>query len=178
MYNEAQFSVAGYVATRPVYSVVGNGIPRLRMRVAWTTRRRDPATGGWADVNTSWISVTCWRRLAENLSTCLHKGDPVILRGRLDVRMFTGKDGEPKTSVDVDASHLGHDLSRGVAGFQKTLGTPRKGGAADDGSAGAYAVTAGPAPDGMADGDMFDDAAIAALAQQPVPEADGAAAAF
>jgi single-strand DNA-binding protein len=169
MYNEAQFSVAGYVATDPVYSLVGDGIPRLRMRVSWTTRRRDPATGDWGDGNTSWISVTCWRRLADNLRTCLRKGDPVIIRGRLDVRTFTGKDGVSRTSVDVDASLLGHDLSRGVAGFQKVL-SPSAKVAADDAGADA---TAGEDPvlaavPGGTDGDddMFDDSAIEALAKE------------
>ena len=52
------------------------------------------ATGEWVDGNTSFVTVICWRKLAENLATCLRKGDPVLVRGRLDVRSFTGKDGQ------------------------------------------------------------------------------------
>jgi single-strand DNA-binding protein len=119
MFNEAQLSVAGYVASEPELVTVGNSIPKLTMKVAWTTRRREPSTGQWVDGNTSFVRVTCWRRLAENLATCLRKGDAVLLRGRLDVRPFTGKDGVRRVSVDVEASHLGHDLTRGVAGFRR-----------------------------------------------------------
>jgi single-strand DNA-binding protein len=119
MFNEAQLNVVGYVASEPQFSRVGNGIPKLTMRVAWTTRRKEPATGEWVDGNTSFVRVTCWRRLAENLATCLRKGEPVLLRGRLDVRPFTGKDGVRRVSVDVDASYLGYDLSRGVASFKR-----------------------------------------------------------
>jgi single-strand DNA-binding protein len=177
MFNEAQFSVAGYVATEPVYAIVGDGIPRLRVRVAWTTRRKDPETGQWSDVHTSWISVTCWRKLATNLKTCLRKGDPVVLRGRLEVRPFIGKDEQPRTSVEVDADFLGHDLRRGVAGFQKILDRPAK---TDAGEPGAGAGPADEAvlnadPDGAGEGDdMFDDTAIDALAK----EADSVAAPF
>ena len=119
MFNEAQLSVVGYVASEPEFSRVGNGIPKLTMKVAWTTRRRESSSGEWVDGNTSFVRVTCWRRLAENLATCLRKGEPVLLRGRLEVRPFTGKDGVRRVSVDVDASYLGYDLTRGVAGFRR-----------------------------------------------------------
>jgi single-strand DNA-binding protein len=180
MFNEAQFSVVGYAATEPDYKLVGDGIPRLRVRVAWTTRRKDPVTSQWSDANTSWISVTCWRKLATNLHTCLRKGDPVVLRGRLEVRPFTGKDGQPRTSVEVDADFLSHDLRRGVAGFQKVLDRPAKtaeqtvpgepgaGAAAEDGAA----LTG--VPEDTDEEDMFDDSAIEALAK----DADSAAAPF
>jgi single-strand DNA-binding protein len=180
MFNEAQVSVVGYVATEPSYVKVGNGIPKLTMRVAWTTRRRDASTGEWVDANTSFVWVTCWRRLADNLATCLRKGDPVLLRGRLEVRPFVGKDGQRRISVDVDANTLGHDLSRGVAGFrrvwEKTGKTAEELAAGEngDGSAGADAALAGDqlaaAADGelvpAADVDVFDDSAIEALAQE------------
>jgi single-strand DNA-binding protein len=197
MFNEAQISVVGYVASEPEYVVVGQSIPKLTMRVAWTTRRREPSTGEWVDANTSFVRVTCWRRLADNLATCLRKGDPVLLRGRLDVRPFVGKDGQRRISVDVDANTLGHDLSRGVAGFRRVWEKSAK--AADEAAAGANgangdgaeaseagegsddAVLAAVADeeltataDGQADEDMFDDSAIDALAR----EADSAPAPF
>jgi single-strand DNA-binding protein len=143
--------VVGYVASEPQFSRVGDGIPKLTMKVAWTTRRRESSSGDWVDGNTSFVRVTCWRRLADNLATCLRKGDPVLLRGRLDVRPFTGKDGVRRVSVDVEASHLGHDLTRGVAGFRRVWETTGKtaeeaaaGNGADvDGSAGGEAVPPG-----------------------------------
>jgi single-strand DNA-binding protein len=177
MYNEAQFSVAGYVALDPDYAEVGDGIPRLRVRVAWTTRRKDGATGEWADANTSWISVTCWRQLALNLHTCLRKGDPVVLRGRLEVRPFTDKDGQQRTSVDVDADFLGHDLRRGVAGYQKVLGAAAKAAQGEPGAGAAQAdeavLSAGTERTGEED-DLFDDTAIDALTK----EADSVPAPF
>jgi single-strand DNA-binding protein len=192
MFNEAQISVVGYVASEPEYVQVGqDSIPKLTMRVAWTTRRREQSTGEWVDANTSFVRVTCWRRLADNLNTCLRKGDPVLLRGRLDVRPFVGKDGQRRISVDVDANTLGHDLSRGVAGFrrvfEKTARTADEAAAGENGADGDGgegpddAVLAGgpdgelvSAADGPADEDMFDDGAIEALAK----EADSAPAPF
>ncbi len=160
MFNEAQLSVVGYVASEPQFSRVGNGIPKLTMKVAWTTRRLESSTGEWVDGNTSFVRVTCWRRLAENLATCLRKGEPVLLRGRLEVRPFTGKDGVRRVSVDVDASYLGYDLTRGVAGFRRVwepTGKTAEQAAAENGAGHLDG-------DGSADG----EAPVPALAGGPV----------
>jgi single-strand DNA-binding protein len=120
MFNEAHISLMGYVAGDPSYAKVGkNQIPKLVLRVGWTPRRWDSANGEWVDGNKSFANVICWRQLAENGSTCLRRGDPVVVRGRLDVRTFMGRDGQRKTAVDVEASALGPDLNRGVADFRR-----------------------------------------------------------
>jgi single-strand DNA-binding protein len=123
MSNEALVSMTGYVATQPKYRMIGNGASVVSMRVAWTPRYIDRGTGEWVDGNTSYLTVSCWRKLAENVAMCLRKGDPVVVKGRLSVRAYE-KDGMPRTEVDVDASSVGHDLSRGVAHFQRTKRVP------------------------------------------------------
>jgi hypothetical protein len=89
----------------------------------------------------------------------------------------------------VDANSLGHDLTRGVAGFRRvwesTGKTAEEAAAAEngadgdgcaDGAAALPAVAGGPVPvpangsaadlsDGPADEEIFDDSAIEALAQ-------------
>ncbi|HTS96405.1 MAG TPA: single-stranded DNA-binding protein [Streptosporangiaceae bacterium] len=189
MFNEAHVSLVGYVVGEPSYSRVGkNKTPKLALRVCWATRRRDSATGEWVDGNRSFVNVNCWRQLAENASICLRRGDPVVVKGRLDVRTFMGRDGQRKTAVDVEAYALGPDLNHGVASFRrvwppsgKTAGQQAAESAAgipaDDDEA-ALAAGAG-LPDGGADvGDavadaadaageeIFDDSAIDALAQE------------
>jgi single-strand DNA-binding protein len=182
VFNEAHVSLAGYVAGEPSYLKVGESqIPKLTVRVCWTTRRRDAATGEWVDGNRSFVNVICWRQLAENVSTCLRRGDPVVVRGRLDVRSFTGRDGQRRTVVDVDASAVGPDLNRGVtSGFRRVwpssgktaeqdaaAGAPADGGdAVADDEAAAVEAELVPAAEGPAGEDMFDDSAIEALAQE------------
>lgn len=117
--NEAQISLTGYVATQPVVRMVKSGATNLSMRVAWTPRRQDRVTGEWTDGNTSYVTVICWRRLATNGAVCLRKGDPVVVKGRLSIRTYEDKEGVRKVAVEVEASSVGHDLSRGVAQFQR-----------------------------------------------------------
>jgi single-strand DNA-binding protein len=184
MFNEAHVVLSGRVANDPQYRIVGNDIPRLSMRVVWTTRRRDSATGEWVDGNTSGVTVTCWRKLAKNLNVCLRKGDPVLVRGKLEVRPYVGRDGQTRTAVDVDAITVGPDLTMGVAHYlrisamaAKTAAelaqgetADRDGGSAAEGDdeAGVLAAMADsellPDAGGAVDDEIFDDSAIDALA--------------
>ena len=119
MFNEAHISLNGYVATQPHLSETRTGVPSLTMRVAWTPRMQDRVTGEWKDVETSFCSVRLYRKAAENAATCLRKGDPVIVRGRCYVRDYEDKNGARRTTVEVDAISIGHDLNRGVSQFQR-----------------------------------------------------------
>jgi single-strand DNA-binding protein len=116
MANEATFSVNGFVATPPKGGYTKDGMRTLYMRVGWTPRRIDKRTGEWTDQPTSFVGVTCYKKVAENAATCLRRGDPIVLRGTLRVREY----GEDKrVTVDVLADSIGHDLSRGVTFFKK-----------------------------------------------------------
>jgi single-strand DNA-binding protein len=191
MINEAHISLSGYVASQPFFRETRTGIPSLTMRVAWTPRRMDRVTGEWVDAGTSFLSVACYRKLAENAATCLRKGDPVVVRGRVSVRDFEDKNGLQRTTVEVDATSVGHDLSRGVAQFQRVRpqtgmtamehraaeeGIPGSDGAGQDdgpgfdgigGSDGALRPDVTGAPGGSGD-EMFDEDAATGLAQETV----------
>lgn len=122
--NEAQVTVIGYVASTPRLVVTKAGRFVTNMRVGVTPRKQDKETGQWSDGDSSYVTVTCWRALATNVASCLRKGDPVVVKGRMRVREFNDKDGNPRTEVEVDASTMGHDLSRGVAHFLRTKRSP------------------------------------------------------
>jgi single-strand DNA-binding protein len=112
MANEAYFSVAGYIATEPRGNYTRTGVPTVSMRLAWTPRRLDRSTGEWADEPSSFASVRCFRKLAQNAAMSLRKGDPVIVTGTLRVREYEASDGSKRTSIDVLATSIGPDLSR------------------------------------------------------------------
>ena len=157
MMNEAHVFFSGYVATDPVYWQNQDGNAKTQLRVAYTPRHVDRSTGEWTDSPTSFVTVVCWRKLADNVAMCVHKGDPVVVRGRMQVRQYDDRAGNPRLSVDVDASSIGHDLAKGVALFQRTRRQ-----AADAGSAPPAADADGGAGDGVSD-DVLDDRAVAAL---------------
>ena len=189
MFNEALITLSGYVATQPTYGETRTGVPTLSMRVAWTPRRFDRLTGEWADADTSFVAVQCYRKLAENAGKSLRKGDPVLVRGRLSVREYEDKNGARRNHVEVDASSVGHDLLHGVAQFRRvrpqtgmtaqehrdTSDPVFAGGPGPDAFGAADLDAAGSGPDPAAGvGELLDDEAVDLLEQ----EAAGAGAPF
>ena len=124
MINDSHIDLAGFVASEPAFKRIAGGTSTAKLRVAYTERRFNRETGEWADGPTSFVTVLCWRTLADNVAVCLRKGEPVLVRGRLRVREYEGKDGSRGTETEIDASSIGHDLSRGVAHFSRTRRAP------------------------------------------------------
>lgn len=116
--NDTQMTIAGNVCDDPKMRFTKSGHPVTNLRVASTSRRYDQKSGEWIDNPTLFMSVTCWRGLAENVVESVHKGDPVVVTGRLTSHTY--EVGEQLRYAQVlEASSLGHDLARGRAVFTK-----------------------------------------------------------
>jgi single-strand DNA-binding protein len=90
----------------------------LNFRVASNERRFDKMSESWVDGESLYLSVNCWRRLAENAAS-LVKGDPVIVSGKLRTREWTTEQGERRSVVELEANAVGPDLARCVATVRK-----------------------------------------------------------
>jgi single-strand DNA-binding protein len=115
--NETLVTIVGNVASTVTYAQTPAGVPVANFRMATTERRFDRGTGDWVDGETSWVTVVAWRWLATNLVSSVNKGDPVVVSGRLRVREW-GEEDRRRTSVEIDARSVGHDLSRGTSAFR------------------------------------------------------------
>jgi single-strand DNA-binding protein len=111
-------TVTGNIATPPEHKRTPAGVAITTFRVASGLRRYDSATSSWIDSGTNWYTVSTYRRLAEHAMASLHKGDRVILTGRLRLREWeTGiKKG---ITAEIDADSIGHDLLFGTSRFEK-----------------------------------------------------------
>jgi single-strand DNA-binding protein len=67
--------------------------------------------------------VTCFRGLADNVRESVHKGDPVIVHGRLRTG-WTDNQGVAHDRVSLEAITVGHDLTRGVTRFERNRREP------------------------------------------------------
>lgn len=117
--NETLITVVGNLVEEPKLRLTAeNAVPVANFRIASTERRRNRDTGEWHDADSLFLNVTCWRRLAENVAQSLHRGDPVVVRGRLYTRPYE-HNGQKRSSYDVEASSVAADLSRGTASFTR-----------------------------------------------------------
>lgn len=95
-----------------------SGHKMARFRLVCRPRRFDAATGTFTEHDPSFVSVLCWRQLAEHVSASVHKGDQVVVTGRLRVREWE-QEGRTRVSVEVDAQSVGLDLTRAPALLQR-----------------------------------------------------------
>jgi single-strand DNA-binding protein len=158
-------TLVGFVATQPKVRYVNSNIPVANMRIGATVRKIDRETGEWRDGETSFYSVTCWRALARNAATCLHKGEPIIVTGKMRVNQWQDRAGGQRSEVVVDADTIGFDLTRGVAQFSRLKHSPDDGLNFGEAIRSGLVAEAGEGAMGQTDG-MFDEHAIAELDQE------------
>jgi single-strand DNA-binding protein len=117
--NEAFVTFQGWVGNDVVHreTVQGN-VANLRVGTTPRIRKRN---GDWVDGPTSWFSVTCWRALADHVRDSVRKGEPVLVHGRLRTDVWEREDGQSSVTYVVEATYLGHDLSRGTSVFVKAV---------------------------------------------------------
>jgi single-strand DNA-binding protein len=159
MSQGAYVTLVGYVAQEPNIRTTKTGKTVTDLRVGITPRYRDQATGEWRDANSSYFTVSCWDRLAHHVRASMHKGEPVLVRGKFKTNTFEDKDGRPRTETRITAEVVGHDLSRGVANYIRQRSKQQ---AADADAAGDQALGSlnlGGGPDGAQD-DILDEDAI------------------
>jgi len=118
--QQPPFTLVGNVVTDPQLRMTKDGVPVANFRVASTPSRYDSAAGEWRDGETIFMSVSCWRSTAQNVHASLRKGDPVMVTGRFAQRSFAGKDGQQRTSDEIEATAVGPDLARGTANFTRS----------------------------------------------------------
>jgi single-strand DNA-binding protein len=146
---ETNVTLVGTVISRIDRRRLNSGIPVVSFRVACTERRYDRGAESWVDAGKLYASVTCWRRLAENVHASFVTGDPIIVYGRLHTREFE-KDGQLRSVTEIEASAAGPDLTRCTAALTRTKraaaaangseerepgGEPAAGGGSDPGAA-------------------------------------------
>lgn len=117
--NETLITLAGWLGNDVQLRQAGE-VPVASFRVATTPRHFQRKTGTWVDGDTQWYTVSAWRDLADNCGASLRRGDPVVVHGRLRVEKWTGSSGAEMTSFEIDATFVGHDLSRGTSQFTRT----------------------------------------------------------
>jgi single-strand DNA-binding protein len=117
MSQGAFVTLVGFVAREPRLRETKSGRHVADLRVGTTTRIVDKTTGEWADGETSYYTVNCWRRLADHVKASLRKGDPVVVKGRFRTNSYEDKTGRLCAEVEIVADTVGHDLNRGIANY-------------------------------------------------------------
>lgn len=106
-----RITIVGYLGRDAELRYTPQGTAVSNFSVATTERRKDKS-GEFQDV-TTWFNVSVWGNRAEQTSQYLSKGKLVYIEGRLTQREYQDRDGNTRTSLDVNASDLQFVGARG-----------------------------------------------------------------
>lgn len=123
-------TLVGNVVGDPEERATRGGDPIAAFRLAVSERRFDRERGQWIDGHTNYYSVSVFGELGRNALTSLHKGERVIVAGRLRLREWE-TEAKRGVSADISADAIGHDLRWGSSAFTRSS-RAQTGAAADD----------------------------------------------
>ena len=90
----------GRLTEDPKLETTGSGVEYCKFTLAITR-----PTGKDKEKQTDFIPCTVWRQSAAFLCKYAHKGDGVIVEGRLESRKYE-KDGQKRTAYDVQVDRI------------------------------------------------------------------------
>lgn len=123
--SDAHATLTGNLTRDPELRYTGSGMQVTSFGLAVNYRRQNKQTGEW-DEETSFLDVTCFGGLAENVAESLTKGARALVTGRLQVRTYDRRDGGQGTAVEIIADEIGPSLRWATAAVTRTGNqTPR-----------------------------------------------------
>ena len=95
--------IMGRLARDPELRHTQNGTPVASFRLAVDRDFKDKNTG---ERTTDWIDVVAWRGTGEFVSRYFSKGRMAVVEGRLQIREWTDKEGNRRTTAEVVADNV------------------------------------------------------------------------
>ena len=134
MAGETIITVVGNLTADPELRYTQSGLAVANFTIASTPRSFDRASNDWKDGEALFLRASCWREFAEHVAGSLTKGSRVIATGRLTQRSYETKEGEKRTSIELEVDEIGPSLRYATAQVTRAAssrdggGAPRGGG--------------------------------------------------
>ena len=140
-------TIMGRLTREPELRRTGSGLAVASFTVAVD---RDFASKDGGERETDFIDCVAWRQTGEFVSKYFHKGDMIIVAGRLQVRNWQDKEGNKRRSAEiiVENAYFGQGKQKDGNGAQNNYSDPGYSAPAASGYS-APAASGYPAPGGQ-----------------------------
>lgn len=101
--------LAGRLVADPELKTIASGVEMTSFRLAVN---QDYAKSG-EDKKADFFNITAWRQTAAFICKYFHKGNGIVLKGRLQSRTYQAQDGSNRYIVEVVADNVEFPLSGG-----------------------------------------------------------------
>ena len=144
MAGDTVITVIGNLTGDPELRFTASGAAVAGFTVASTPRTFDRESGQWKDGEPLFLRCSVWRQYAENVAESLTKGMQVIVQGRLKQRSYETREGEKRTSYELDVEEIGPCLKFATAKVTKaSRGSGGGGGYGGGGGGGEWGSNSG-----------------------------------
>jgi single-strand DNA-binding protein len=113
--GQTPITVTGNLTADPELRFTAAGVPVASFTLASTERRLDKDSGKYIDGDTLFLRCNIWRQEAENLCESASKGARLMVTGSLKQRGWEDKEGNKRTSYEVQAEEVAVSLKWAVA---------------------------------------------------------------
>lgn len=123
-----KMTIIGNLGKDPELRYTGSGKAVCGFSVAVSEKRPDGEGKPWKEV-TTWFKVTVWGNQAEACDKYLAKGRPVYIEGSFRLEEWTDRDGNKRTTPEINASvvqFLGGSGEGGGSGSSERTPGPRE----------------------------------------------------
>lgn len=110
MAGDTVITIVGNMVADAELRFTPNGAAVANFTIASTPRVFDRNTGEWKEAETLFLRASVWREAAENAAETLKKGMRVIAQGNLRMRQYETKEGEKRTSTELEVLEIGPSL--------------------------------------------------------------------
>ena len=118
MAQDNNVTISGNAGREPELRFTPSGQAVANFGVAVSRRWMNRQTNEWEEA-TSWIDVTCWGQLAENVAESVGRGTRVTVAGRLDQRSWETDNGDKRSKVEIVADDVAVSLKWATASVQR-----------------------------------------------------------
>jgi single-strand DNA-binding protein len=154
MAGETVITVVGNLTSDPELRYTQNGLAVANFTIASTPRTFDRQANEWKDGEALFLRASVWREFAEHVAGTLTKGSRVIAQGRLKQRSFETKEGEKRTSIELEIDEIGPSLRYATASITRAQSSRGPGGAPGGAVEEPWAASA-PAADSSSGADVW-----------------------
>ena len=119
MAGETVITVVGNLTSDPELRYTQNGLAVANFTIASTPRTFDRAKNEWVDGDALFLRASVWREFVEHVAGSLTKGTRVIASGRLKQRSYETKEGEKRTSMELEIDEIGPSLRYATASLTR-----------------------------------------------------------
>ena len=140
MAGETIITVVGNLTADPELRYTQNGLAVANFTIASTPRTFDRQANEWKDGEALFLRASVWREFAEPVAGSLGKGSRVIATGRLKQRSYETREGEKRSTIELEVDEIGPSLRYATAQVTRASGG---GGAGGGGGGGGRGVQQG-----------------------------------